>query len=147
MNTLENKIAVVTGGGSGIGRALVQQLAAAGCHVALCDISEPDMTETVRLCQPALDNGVRVTAHHCDVSSEADLDTFQQQVAERHGTVHINLLFNNAGISGGQSFVNDDRQHWDRVFAICWGGLPGLPGIYADAVGQRGGTHYKHQQC
>ena len=123
METFENKIGVVTGGGSGIGRALALQLAAAGCHVALCDLSEPDMAETVRLCQSALDKGVRVTAHRCDVSNEAELITFQLQVAEQHGTGHINLLFNNAGVSGGQSFINDDRQHWDRVFAICWGGV------------------------
>jgi NAD(P)-dependent dehydrogenase (short-subunit alcohol dehydrogenase family) len=123
MNTFKNKIAIVTGGGSGIGRALVQQLAAAGCHVALCDLSEPDMNETVRLCQPAMDEGVRVTAHHCDVSSETELTAFQQEVAELHSTTCINLLFNNAGVSGGQSFVNDDRHHWDRVFAICWGGV------------------------
>ena len=123
MKTFENKIAVITGGGSGIGRALVQQLAAAGCHVALCDLSEPNMAETLRLCQPAIDRGVRVTAHRCDVASEADLRAFAQQVAEQHSTGHINLLFNNAGIAGGQSFVRDDREHWDKVFAICWGGV------------------------
>lgn len=123
MNSFENRLAVVTGGGSGIGRALVLQLAESGCHVALCDLSEPNMAETVRLCQPAIDAGVRVTAHYCDVSSEADLIAFQQQVANQHKTEHINLLFNNAGIAGGQSFVRDDRAHWDKVFAICWGGV------------------------
>lgn len=114
---------MVTGGGSGIGRALVQQLTTAGCHVALCDLSESNMAETIHLCQPAIDSGVRVTAHRCDVSSEAELEAFQQTVAEQHNTGHINLLFNNAGVAGGQSFVNDDRQQWDRVFAICWGGV------------------------
>ena len=123
MKTFENKIAVVTGGGSGIGRALVTQLATAGCHVALCDISEQNMADTLRLCQPAIDKGIRVTVHHCDVSSEAQLTALQQQVAEQHNTRHINLLFNNAGIAGGQSFVRDDREQWDKVFAICWGGV------------------------
>jgi NAD(P)-dependent dehydrogenase (short-subunit alcohol dehydrogenase family) len=123
MNSFENRIAVVTGGGSGIGRSLVQQLAGAGCHVALCDISEPDMTETVNLCQNAIGKGVKITAHRCDVASEADLTSFQQEVAEQHNTAHINLLFNNAGVSGGQSFVCDDREQWDRVFGICWGGV------------------------
>ena len=123
MKSFGNKIAVVTGGGSGIGRALVMQLASAGCHVALCDISEPDMAETLRQCQPAIDNGIRVTAHQCDVSSEAQLTALQQQVAAQHNTDHINLLFNNAGVSGGQSFVRDEREHWDKVFDICWGGV------------------------
>jgi len=123
MNSFKGSLAVVTGGGSGIGRALVQQLVDAGCHVALCDLSEANMAETVRLCQPAIDKGVKVTAHHCDVSSEAELKSFQQQVARQHNSAHINLLFNNAGIAGGQSFVRDDREHWDKVFAICWGGV------------------------
>jgi NAD(P)-dependent dehydrogenase (short-subunit alcohol dehydrogenase family) len=44
-------------------------------------------------------------------------------LAEQHRTTHINLLFNNAGVSGGSSFVKDDRALWDRVFGICWGGV------------------------
>jgi NAD(P)-dependent dehydrogenase (short-subunit alcohol dehydrogenase family) len=123
MQSFENRIAVVSGGGSGIGRALVRQLAGAGCHVALCDISVPDMSATVDLCREAIANGVRITTHYCDVASETDLQSFQQEVSEQHGTAHINLLFNNAGVSGGQSFVNDDRALWDRVFGICWGGV------------------------
>jgi NAD(P)-dependent dehydrogenase (short-subunit alcohol dehydrogenase family) len=123
LESLANQIAVVTGGGSGIGRALVQQLTAAGCHVALCDISEVDMAGTVASCQAAIDQGVRVTAHRCDVASEAELLAFQRQVAQQHDSAHINLLFNNAGVSGGQSFLNDSREQWDRVFNICWGGV------------------------
>ena len=123
MNSFKDSLAVVTGGGSGIGRALVHQLAGAGCHVALCDLSEENMAETVRLCQPEINKGVNVTMHRCDVSSETDLKNFQQQVAQQHNSGYINLLFNNAGIAGGQSFVRDNREQWDKVFAICWGGV------------------------
>jgi NAD(P)-dependent dehydrogenase (short-subunit alcohol dehydrogenase family) len=123
MKSFDNKIAVVTGGGSGIGRALVQQLATAGCHVALCDIAEADMDETADLCRDATEKGVRITTHRCDVASEEDLLALQQAVAEQHDTDNINLLFNNAGVSGGQSFLIDDRANWDRVFDICWGGV------------------------
>ena len=123
MATFENKIAVVTGGGSGIGQALVQQLSDAGCHVAFCDWSEEGMQETLALCQPAISAGTRVTAHRCDVSLERELQSLQQQVAEQHETDHIDLLFNNAGVSGGQSFVRDERQQWDKTFNICWGGV------------------------
>jgi len=123
MKTFDNKMAVLTGGGSGIGRALVQQLTGAGCHVALCDISVADMKETLRLCQDAVDKGIRVTAHRCDVASENELLQFQREVSAQHDTDHIDLLFNNAGVSGGQSFIRDEREHWDRVFAICWGGV------------------------
>ena len=123
MKKFDQKIAVVTGGGSGIGRALVLHLAEAGCHVALCDISQQDMAATLELCKPAMDSGVRVSAHLCDVSSETQLRAFRQELAEAHATEHIDLLFNNAGVSGGQSFVRDDREHWDKVFGICWGGV------------------------
>ncbi|NQX89444.1 MAG: SDR family oxidoreductase [Halioglobus sp.] len=123
MKTFANKIAIVTGGGSGIGRALVQQLALRGCHVALCDLNEADMQETLRCCQKAIDAGVRITTHRCDVANEDDLIAFQRAAALQHDSSHINLLFNNAGISGGQSFLLDDREQWDRVFAICWSGV------------------------
>lgn len=123
METFDNKIAVVTGGGSGIGRALVQQLAASGAHVAFCDLSEAGMQETLELCNEAVANGIRVTAHHCDVASEQALEQFRDEIQRQHNTQHINLLFNNAGISGGQSFVNDDREQWEQTFNICWGGV------------------------
>lgn len=123
MKNFDSRIAVVTGGGSGIGRALVTQLAAAGCHVALCDLVEADMEETARLCRDAIDRGVRITTHRCDVASEEDLVALRHAVAEQHKTGHINLLFNNAGVSGGQSFLLDEREQWDRVFDICWGGV------------------------
>lgn len=123
MKSFDNKLAVITGGGNGMGRALVQQLATSGCHVALCDLSEANMQETVRLCEDAIGKGVRVTAHRCDVASEEDLVSFRDDVAKQHGSDHINLLFNNAGVSGGQSFLRDDREQWERVFDICWGGV------------------------
>jgi NAD(P)-dependent dehydrogenase (short-subunit alcohol dehydrogenase family) len=123
MKSFDDKLAVVTGGGSGIGRALVQQLTASGCHVAMCDLAEADMEQTALLCRDAVARGVRVTTHRCDVAREEDLVAFRQAVAERHDSDHINLLFNNAGVSGGQSFLSDDREQWDRVFAICWGGV------------------------
>src|SRR5678815_2097320 len=44
-------------------------------------------------------------------------------IRDRHGTEHINLLFNNAGIGGGGSFLNEDRADWERTFAVCWFGV------------------------
>lgn len=123
MDNFDNRIAVVTGGGSGMGRELVVQLAQAGCHVAFCDLDETLMQGTLTACQDARDRGVRVTAHRCDVASEDELRRFRAEVQAQHDTDHIHLLFNNAGVSGGQSFVRDDRQQWERVFNICWGGV------------------------
>ena len=118
------KIAVVTGGGSGMGREIVRQLAAEACNIAMCDVSEEGMAETRRLCEAAgLPQGLRVTAHLADVSDEAQVERFRDQVAERHGTDKIHLLFNNAGIGGGGSMFAHSREEWERTFNVCWGGV------------------------
>ncbi len=120
MEQFEGKIAVVTGGGTGMGRELVRQLVAEGCHVAMCDVSEANMRETVSLCGDA---GVRITTHVCDVSDEAQVNAFRDAVMAEHDTQHINLLFNNAGIGGGGEFVTGSREEWERTFAVCWYGV------------------------
>ncbi len=123
MKDFSGKLAVVTGGGSGMGRELARLLAAEGCNIAMCDVSVENMTETTALCADHKRAGVRVTAHECDVSVEGDVLAFRDAVAREHGTDHINLLFNNAGIGGAGSFLLDDRGDWDRTFNICWGGV------------------------
>ncbi|MGE0226031.1 MAG: SDR family NAD(P)-dependent oxidoreductase [Acetobacteraceae bacterium] len=124
MKDLSGRIAVVTGGGSGMGRELVRQLVAEGCAVAMCDVSARGMAETQRLCEAAgLPQGLRVTSHVADVSNEADVLRFRDEAAAQHATDRIHLLFNNAGISGGGSMIVNDRSEWERTFNICWGGV------------------------
>jgi NAD(P)-dependent dehydrogenase (short-subunit alcohol dehydrogenase family) len=118
----EGKIAVVTGGGHGMGRELVRQLAADGCHVALCDLNEDAMSETVALAAAGAPN-VRLTAHSCDVADEAAVLAFRDEVMTQHETDHVNLVFNNAGLNSGGSMVTDTRAAWDRCFGVCWGGV------------------------
>ncbi len=124
MKDFSGKIAVVTGGGTGMGRELVRQLVAEGCNVAMCDVSADAMAETKRLCEAGrLPQGLRVTAHVADVSDEAQVRRFQGEVAAQQETDRIHLLFNNAGIGGGGSMFTDDRAAWERTFNICWGGV------------------------
>jgi NAD(P)-dependent dehydrogenase (short-subunit alcohol dehydrogenase family) len=122
VESFNNKIAVVTGGGSGMGRELVRQLAADGCHVAPCDLSEDNLEETRDLAA-AESSGVRITTHSCDVADEDSMLAFRDEVTAAHDTDFVNLVFNNAGLSGGGSFINDSRASWDRCFDVCWGGV------------------------
>src|SRR5262249_28839932 len=118
------KIAVVTGGGSGMGRELVRQLVAEGCSVAMCDVFERTMAETRRLCEAdRIPQGVRITAHLVDVSDEEQVLRFRSEVAEELQTDKVHLLFNNAGIGGGGSMFTDSREAWDKTFGVCWNGV------------------------
>jgi NAD(P)-dependent dehydrogenase (short-subunit alcohol dehydrogenase family) len=123
MKDFSGKIAVVTGGGTGMGRELARQLVAEGCHVATCDIIEENLAETLALCKAEAPSGVLVTAHPCDVAVEEQVQAFRDKVKEDHQTSYINLLFNNAGIGGGGSFVGSTREEWERTFNICWNGV------------------------
>jgi NAD(P)-dependent dehydrogenase (short-subunit alcohol dehydrogenase family) len=113
----------VTGGGSGIGRALVQALTSEGCSVAMCDIREADMLETVRIAEKTAVQGVKITTFVADVAQEKETLAFRDHTGEQHETDHVHLLFNNAGIGGGGSFVNSPRDQWERTFAVCWYGV------------------------
>jgi NAD(P)-dependent dehydrogenase (short-subunit alcohol dehydrogenase family) len=123
MKSFKGKIAVVTGGGTGMGRELCRQLSAAGCHVAMCDVSQEEMDRTQSLCLADAPAGTRVTTFVADVSIEEQMMAFRDAVAAEHKTDHVNLVFNNAGIGGGGSFIDADREEWDKTFDVCWGGV------------------------
>ena len=124
MKDFTGKIAVITGGGTGMGRELARQLVAEGCNVAMCDVSAENMAETKRLCEvETLPQGLRVTTHIADVSIEDQLKRFRDELIEQQQTDRIHLLFNNAGIGGGGSLFSNSREQWERTFNICWGGV------------------------
>jgi NAD(P)-dependent dehydrogenase (short-subunit alcohol dehydrogenase family) len=123
MDSFTGKLAVVTGGGSGMGRELVRQLAADGCSVAACDLNADTVAETAASAQAGAGPGVLVTGHTCDVSEEAQLLRFRDELLEAHARDHVNLVFANAGVGGGPSFVKSDRAEWERTFAIDWYGV------------------------
>jgi NAD(P)-dependent dehydrogenase (short-subunit alcohol dehydrogenase family) len=124
VKSFAGKIAVVTGGGTGMGRELVVQLAAAGAHVSMCDLSTDRMDETAALAREAAPSSdIRISSHICDVSDEAAMQVFRDEVLAAHDSDHVNLLFNNAGLSGGGSVVTDTRESWDRCFDVCFNGV------------------------
>jgi NAD(P)-dependent dehydrogenase (short-subunit alcohol dehydrogenase family) len=123
MESFAGRIAVVTGGGTGMGRELVRQLSAEGCHVALCDVNEDTMAETRDLALKEAPEGTRVTTFVADVSDEDQMLAFRDHVVAELDTTCVHLVFNNAGIGGGGSFLQDDRDAWERTFGICWGGV------------------------
>jgi NAD(P)-dependent dehydrogenase (short-subunit alcohol dehydrogenase family) len=124
MKDFAGKIAVITGGGTGMGRELARQLVAEGCNVAMCDVSADAMAETKRLCEvERLPQGLRITTHIADVSIEDQLQRFRDELMEQQATDKIHLLFNNAGIGGGGSLFTNTREQWERTFNICWGGV------------------------
>ena len=124
MKDFAGKIAVITGGGTGMGRELARQLVAEGCNVAMCDVSASAMVETKQLCEmEKLPQGLRITTHIADVSIEDQLLRFRDELAEQQATDKIHLLFNNAGIGGGGSLFTNTREQWEKTFNICWGGV------------------------
>ena len=122
MDGFAGKLAVVTGGGSGMGRELVRQLAAQGCSVAACDWNATAVADTAAMAQADGAGGARVSGHVCDVSDEAQVQRFRDELLREHTADHVDLVFSNAGIGGGASFLTSSREEWERTFAVDWWG-------------------------
>ncbi len=113
---LEDKVAVVTGAGSGLGRASATALAAAGTHVVVGDVDDTGAADTVTA---IIDAGGTAVAHHVDVADAAQCGALIQAAVDTFGGLHI--LHNNAGVAwpGRDGFAPDvDPEQWDRVIAI-----------------------------
>jgi NAD(P)-dependent dehydrogenase (short-subunit alcohol dehydrogenase family) len=123
MKSFDGKIAVITGGGSGMGRELAVQLAAMGCDVAMCDVNGESIAETKARCLSQSRQGTRTSTFVADVSIEDQVLAFAERVRRDLETDHIHLLFNNAGIGGGGGFVDGSRADWDKTFGVCWYGV------------------------
>src|SRR5450631_4199937 len=98
VDSFTGKLAVVTGGGSGMGRELVRQLAVQGCSVAACDLNADAVAGAAAMARAAAGPEVRVTSHACDVADEGQVLRFRDEVLEEHDTDHVDLVFSNAGI-------------------------------------------------
>lgn len=113
MKDFTNKVAAITGAGSGIGRALALNLAQQGCHLALADINEQGLVETAALAQVVGEKlGVKVTQTVLDVSDQNAVFAWADKVVADHGKV--NLIFNNAGValSGTVAALSVEDYQW-----------------------------------
>lgn len=106
-------VAVLTGAGSGIGRALALALAGRGCHLALADISKDGLAETARLARA---EGVRVSEHRLDVASREQVAALPAAIIAEHG--QVDLLINNAGVALGGHFHQVSEEDFDWLMAI-----------------------------
>lgn len=125
METLEGKVAVVTGAASGIGRSTAIELAQRGCHVALVDIDEKGLSETnARISADKPATSVRAVAFEVDVSDAASVDELADDVVGEFGAVHI--VINNAGINVTAPFEAHSLDDFRRVFDVnLWGVIHG----------------------
>jgi NAD(P)-dependent dehydrogenase (short-subunit alcohol dehydrogenase family) len=122
MSFLSDGMAVVTGAGSGIGRALAQQLASAGSALALADVDEAGLLQTA---QSLAKSSALVTTHLVDVADEAGVRSFAEEVTSRHG--RVTLLINNAGIALHGDFEEVSLDDFRLLMNInFWGTVYGV---------------------
>ncbi len=115
---LRGRTAIVTGAGSGIGRALAQTLARRGSHLALADVNQAGLEATVGSIQT---HDLRVTAHHLDVADRDAVAAFPSVVRDAHGPAQI--LINNAGVSLGGTFQQVSEADFDWLMSINFQGV------------------------
>jgi short-subunit dehydrogenase len=115
---LSGRVAVVTGAGSGIGRATANALARRGCHLALADINAHGLEQTARQAKTL---GVRVTSHTLDVANRSMVQALPAEVHAAHG--RIDVLVNNAGVALGGTFDLVSETDFDWLMEINFHGV------------------------
>ena len=135
MKNFDGKVAAITGAGSGIGRALAIDLAGRGAHLALSDIDEVGLAETVAHCEG---KQVKVTSQRLDVADRDAVYSWADQVVDDHG--RVNLIFNNAGVALGATIEKVSYEDFEWLMGInFWGVVYGtkafLPHLRASGDG------------
>jgi NAD(P)-dependent dehydrogenase (short-subunit alcohol dehydrogenase family) len=132
MSAVSGKVCVVTGAGSGIGRALALGLAARGARLALSDVDEAGLAQT------AARAGGEVHTQRLDVGDRGAFVAYAEAVHAHFGVVH--QVYNNAGIAFSASVLDSEWADWERVLSVnLWGVIHGtkafLPHLIASGDG------------
>lgn len=135
MKSFADKVAAITGAGSGIGRALAVQLAAKGCHLALADVNADGLAQTAKLVEGS---GVRVSSTLLDVADRDAVTAWADACVAEHG--RVNLIFNNAGVALASTIENTSYEDFEWLMNInFWGVVYGskafLPHLRASGDG------------
>jgi short-subunit dehydrogenase len=121
MKDFAGKVAAITGAGSGMGRELAIQMARKQCNLALSDVNEAGLAETVQLVEGL---GVKATSARVDVANKDEVFAWADQVVADHGKV--NLIFNNAGVALGATIESMSYEDFEWLFNInFWGVVHG----------------------
>ena len=118
MKTFKDKVAVITGAGSGMGRYLAVLLAKDGADVCICDVNQETLDETAQMLRKY---NVSVSSHLLDVSDKESIESLPKKVLDQHGK--IDLVFNNAGVTTGSHFKDMEEENWDWVMGINFDGV------------------------
>ncbi len=133
MNSFINKVAAITGAGSGIGRALALNLAGQGCNLAIADVNAAGLKETA---EAARQHGVKVLETVVNVADRAAVHAWADEVVREFGKV--NLIFNNAGVAHAGTVEGSDYAEYEWIMNInFWGVMHGTKAFlpYLKATG------------
>ena len=142
MKDFSGRVAAITGAGSGIGRALANALARRGAHLALSDIDDAGLAETVAQCEGF---GVKITSQHLDVADRDAVYAWADRVVADHGTV--NLIINNAGVALGATVESMSYEDFEWLMNInFWGVVYGTKAFLPHLEAVRRGSHRQSLQ-